>query len=68
MWLDFEKYSDRFDNLQEFILNEANVYVTPGVSFGDSYKNFIRLNLGCPKETVVKVLDNIKVALDKLDK
>ena len=66
LWLDFEKYSDKFVDLQEFILNEANVYVTPGISFGDQYKNFIRLNLGCPKTTVIEVLNNIKDALDKL--
>ena len=66
LWLDLEQYANKIDNVLEFMLDEANVYVTPGDFFGEQYKNYIRLNLACPLSTVIRALNNIKNALDKL--
>ena len=54
------------DNLVEFFIREAKVGMNDGVMFGEGGSGFMRMNLGCPRSVLVKALEQIKVAYDKI--
>ncbi len=45
------------------LLNKAHVRVSEGVFFGQSTKDFIRLNVACPRSVVKEALERIKKLL-----
>ncbi len=47
----------------EFFLNEAKVALNDGATFGPGGDGFVRLNFGCPRETLVEALERMKAAL-----
>ncbi len=57
------KVSDKFSNgeeLSEFILNEASVFITPGFIFGSNGDKYIRMSLCCNEETLFEIKNRIK--------
>lgn len=59
MWLDCSELGLSGDALADFVIHECKVGVSRGDGFGDEGKNFIRLNIGCPRKTLEQVLDQI---------
>lgn len=61
-----DKYKDEFNssNLSSYLLEEANVAVVPGIGFGSD--NYIRLSYATSDENIVKGLERIKGAVEKL--
>ena len=61
-----EKYKDDFNSttLSSYLLEEANVAVVPGIGFGSD--NYIRLSYATSDENIVKGLERIKGAVEKL--
>jgi len=59
MWLDCTELGMSGDELASFIINDCNVAINRGDSFGEEGSNHIRLNIGCPKKTLKKGLDQI---------
>lgn len=54
------------DELVEFFIREAKVGMNDGAMFGQEGSGFMRMNLGCPRATLVKALEQIKSAYDKI--
>lgn len=54
------------DRLVEFFIREAKVGMNDGAMFGEGGSGFMRMNLGCPRTTLVKALEQIKAAYDKI--
>jgi cystathionine beta-lyase len=54
------------EELARFFVQEARVAVNPGAIFGEGGSGFVRINLGCPRATLQRALERIKVAYDKL--
>lgn len=54
------------DQLVEFFIREAKVGMNDGAMFGEGGSGFMRMNLGCPRATLVKALEQIKSAYDKI--
>ena len=54
------------DELVEFFIREAKVAMNDGAMFGEGGSGFMRMNLGCPRATLVKALNQIKSAYDKI--
>lgn len=54
------------DELVDFFIREAKVGMNDGAMFGEGGSGFMRMNLGCPRVTLVKALEQIKSAYDKL--
>lgn len=54
------------DRLVEFFIREAKVGMNDGAMFGEGGSGFMRMNLGCPRATLVKALEQIKSAYDKI--
>jgi aspartate aminotransferase len=61
-----DKYKDEFNssNLSSYLLEEANVAVVPGIGFGSD--NYIRLSYATSDENIIKGLERIKGAVEKL--
>lgn len=54
------------DELVDFFIREAKVGMNDGAMFGEGGSGFMRMNLGCPRAILVKALEQIKSAYDKV--
>lgn len=62
------KISDRWKNgeeLSDYILQKARVFITPGFIFGSRGERYIRISLCAQQDVLKKASDRIKAALDK---
>jgi cystathionine beta-lyase len=50
----------------QFFLERARVALNDGATFGSGGEGFVRLNFGCPRETLTQALDCMRIALDEL--
>ena len=49
--------------LQDFFIEKGKVAFNEGASFGPGGEGFVRLNFGCPRETLIEGLERMKAAL-----
>jgi cysteine-S-conjugate beta-lyase len=66
VWLDCRAMGLNDDNLNKFFLQKAKVGFNPGVMFGPGGEGFMRMNIGCPKQTLLKGLEQMKEAMNNL--
>lgn len=65
-WLDFSELveSGKIEgSLQRFFMEKGKVAFNEGAAFGPGGEGFVRLNFGCPRETLVDGLERVKAAL-----
>jgi len=65
-WLDFSELSRNGRMARDpytFLLEHAKVALNPGAEFGPGGETFVRLNFGCPRETLSQALHRIATAL-----
>ncbi len=65
MWLDCRSLNLGGDELVNFMVNEAHLGLNDGRSFG-AKPGFMRLNVACPRATLEKAMNNLKMAVIKL--
>lgn len=65
LWLDCRKWNMTDAQLKHFFIEKAGIGMNPGTQFGKEGSGFMRLNIGAPRQTVLRVLQNIKQALDR---
>ncbi|WP_434525452.1 MalY/PatB family protein [Photorhabdus asymbiotica] len=58
-WLDCRALGLDDDALQLALLQKAKIVVSMGCSFGEKGKGFIRVNLGCPRQYLEKVISGL---------
>lgn len=59
-WLDFSAYGIPHKELADRLVNEAKVVLNDGTTFGgEAYQCCFRLNLGCPRATLLDCLECI---------
>ncbi len=66
IWLDCSELGMEAEELNEFFQNKCKLWLDPGSMFGGNGGQFQRINLACPRSTVVKAMDQIKAAVDAL--
>jgi cystathionine beta-lyase len=54
------------EELNDFMLKEAKLWFTKGALFGLGGSMFMRINLACPKSSIMKALDNLEKAAKEL--
>lgn len=54
------------DRLIDFFIKKAKVGMNDGAMFGEEGSGFMRMNVGCPRSTLRKALEQIKKAYDTL--
>lgn len=62
LWLDCREWHMTDAQLKHFFIHEAGVGLNPGVQFGSEGSGFMRLNIGAPKQEVLKILKKIRKA------
>lgn len=65
IWLDCRDLGLEGDDLPRFIIEEAKLALNDGRSFGTEGAGFMRMNLACPRSTLVKALKQLQAAVDK---
>ena len=64
-WLDFSGHGLSHKELANRLLNDARVALNDGTTFGgEAYQCCFRLNLGCPRTTLIDALHRIKESLE----
>ncbi len=67
LWLDCRGLNLTDAQLKHFFIHEAGVGLNPGTQFGQGAgSGFMRLNIGAPRATILKALDQIQQAAKKL--
>ncbi|MBT3338871.1 MAG: putative C-S lyase [Anaerolineae bacterium] len=65
-WLDFSELIEQGKvtmPLQDFFIEKGKIAINDGPTFGPGGGGFVRLNFGCPRETLIEGLERIKAAL-----
>jgi len=63
LWLDCRELGLDDAELRRFFVQQAGVGLNPGISFGAPGSGFMRLNIGCPRQTLARILQQTAEAL-----
>lgn len=63
MWLDCRGMGFTHDELVDFFVNKARLGLNSGLDYGQEGRLFMRLNVGCPRQTLVEALDRLQEAM-----
>jgi len=63
MWLDCRKLAMTGKELQNFFIKRAGVGMNEGSTFGPGGEGFMRMNIACPRSTLVKAMELIEDAV-----
>lgn len=63
LWLDCRKLGLDDDKLAAFFVQKAGLALTNGIMFGPGGSGYMRMNIGCPEQSVVKGLESLKKAV-----
>lgn len=66
VWLDFRQLNLDDKQLQDFLRNQAKLWFNDGHIFGAEGSGFQRMNIATPKENIVKALNQLKEAVEKI--
>lgn len=66
LWLDCKGLGLTDDALKLFMIKEAKLALSSGNDFGAGGSGFQRINIACPREILVKALDQLRCAINKL--
>lgn len=61
-WLDFSATGMSTPALRKFVIEKAGLGLNEGVQFGAGGEGFMRMNLACPRQTLVQALEQLKKA------
>lgn len=65
-WLDFSAYGIPHPVLADRLVNDAKVALNDGTTFGGpAYECCFRINLGCPRTSLINVLERIEQTIKK---
>lgn len=62
-WVDFRQLGLSADELHDFLLRRAKLWLDPGAKFGVEGEGFMRVNLGCPRSLVDEALTRLAGAV-----
>lgn len=55
------------EELNEFFIKRAGLFLNDGAMFGTGGDYFMRLNIGCPRQLLTQVMERLKSAVEKLN-
>ena len=53
------------DELEDFMLNKANLWLDEGYIFGTGGDGFERFNIACPRSTLKRALEQLEKAIQQ---
>lgn len=60
VWLDFSACVESPEELKDKMLNEAKLWLDDGTMFGEEGACFERINIACPRATLIRALEQMK--------
>lgn len=63
MWIDMSGLNLSMAEIQERLINVGKVAIMDGSVYGETGADFLRLNIGCPREKLVDGLERLKKSL-----
>lgn len=66
LWLDFSALNLSDEQLENIIVNEAKLWLASGEIFGDEGRQFERINISCPRQTLETALLRLKNAIESI--
>ncbi|MCH5461607.1 pyridoxal phosphate-dependent aminotransferase [Lactobacillus sp. LC28-10] len=60
IWLDTSEVGMPSDKLEQFIRKETGLYLSDGTVYGGDGREFLRMNVACPKERLMDGLNRLK--------
>ncbi|MCI8408744.1 MAG: pyridoxal phosphate-dependent aminotransferase [Lachnospiraceae bacterium] len=60
LWLDCKKFTEHTKEFAEFIRKKTGLYLSEGSQFGGNGKQFLRMNIACPRATILDGLNRLK--------
>lgn len=66
VWIDCKCLGLKSAEISEKLLKEERLKLSPGTLYGDDGEGFIRLNIACPKSTLVKGVEKINNLFQRL--
>jgi len=66
VWLDFSALGLDDKELDDFITNQAGLWLNPGTIFGAGGEGFQRINIACPRAILEKALIQLEQAISRL--
>ncbi len=63
IWLDFRELGLPENELEDLIVNKANLWLDSGAIFGKVGEGFERINIACPRSLLEEALYNLKTAI-----
>lgn len=60
LWIDCYAISHDSEELASFIRQKSGLYLSDGAEYGGDGYNFLRLNVACPRETLMEGLDRLR--------
>lgn len=65
VWLDFSGTGLSEEELEDFIVHRAKLWLDGGTMFGESGKGFQRINVACPRSILETAMERLKEALEE---
>jgi cystathionine beta-lyase len=62
LWLDFSEYELSQTALERKIEDNAHLWLDNGLMFGEGGQGFFRMNIACPKTTLLEALKCLRDA------
>lgn len=66
VWLDCREMAMNDEDLNKFFLHKAKVGFNPGIMFGPGGEGYMRMNIGCPRATLMQGIGQIRDAFVNL--
>lgn len=63
VWLDCRELGLTQDELTRLFIDDAQLALNSGTTYGPGGEGFMRLNVGCPRSIIEKALNNLKKAI-----
>lgn len=63
LWLDCRAFTDNSEDLAHNIREKTGLYLSDGVEYGGDGASFLRMNVACPRTTLLDGLERLKRAL-----
>ncbi|MGG3912381.1 MalY/PatB family protein [Rossellomorea vietnamensis] len=64
LWIDCTKLNLSDDELKSRLLEKGKLALEPGTKYGPGGEGFVRMNIACPRETLMDGLERLKTALN----
>lgn len=65
LWLDCRAFTENSEELAKEIRKKTGLYLSDGVEYGGDGARFLRMNVACPRTTLVDGLERLKTAFAK---